>query len=224
MTPRKRSSVTQEVDSILGPAPASYAQPEAIVLRFRKHGRRLALPVIALIAVAAAAGFFVGGLADPLSNLAAALGSAVLGFLLGVLPILSWLANRTTVSTRRVIVRRGLMSRARTELSLVRVREVRTRRGPVQRMFGSGDVLLLHGAETLRLEDVPGVQRVADALQELVERNFAQAERLDRAASPYGVPQSNEWPAPTQGPSALGAAQQSFFDPAPGQGDAVGGS
>ena len=221
MTPRKRSSVTQEVDAILGPAPASYTQPEAVVLRFRRHGRALVLPVIALIAIAAAAGFFVGGLADAWSNLAAGIGAAVLALLLGVLPILSWLASRTTVSTRRVIVRRGLLSRARSELALVRVREVRTRRGPLQRMSGAGDVLLLHGAESLVLEDVPGAQRVADALQELVERNFAQAERIDRAAGPFGAAGGAVAPG---APGASGAPGQSFFSPsAPGSGAATGG-
>lgn len=213
MAPRKRNSVTQEVDAILGPAPASYTQPEVVVLRFRRHGKRLVLPVIVLLAIAATAGFFVGGLAEPLWNIAAGLGAALLGLVLGVLPILSWLASRTTVSTRRVIVRRGLLSRARSELALARVREVRSHRGPIQRMFGSGDIILLHGAESLRLEDVPGTKRIVEALQELVERNFAQAERDDRAAQQsaaaqtFGAPQLFAGQQPADGAQPFGGAQ-----------------
>lgn len=177
MAARKHTTVTQDVDAVLGPAPASYAQPEVVVLRFRRHGRRLVLPVIVLVALAGAAGFWVGSFNDPWIDLAAAAVAAALGLLLGIMPVLTWLAGTTTVSTRRVIVRRGLFVRSRTELALTRVREVRTRRSPAQRLFGAGDVLLLHGAETLRLEDVPAVTRTADAMQDLMVRNYAQAER-----------------------------------------------
>ncbi|WP_240423201.1 PH domain-containing protein [Leucobacter sp. wl10] len=176
----KPRSVTAEVESILGPAPASYAQPEAAVLRFRRHGRRLVPPAIAMLAAAAAAGYWVGALPAVWMNLLAAAGAALLGLLLGVLPVLAWLAHRTTVTTRRVIVRRGLFVHRRSEVSLSRVREVRTRRGPLQRLRGSGDIELLHGAESMRLEDVPGVQVVADALRELMERNYEHATRLQQ--------------------------------------------
>lgn len=181
-TPR---SVTAEVDSILGPAPASYTQPEAVVLRFRRHGWRLVPPVIASAAVAAAAGYWVGSLPEAWMNLLAAVVAALLGLLLGVLPVLSWLAHRTTVTTRRVIVRRGLFVHQRSELALGRVREVKTRRGVLQRLRGAGDVELLHGTERMRLDDLPGAQGIADALRELVERNYAHATRTEqRLAAP----------------------------------------
>ncbi|QBE48620.1 PH domain-containing protein [Leucobacter triazinivorans] len=185
-TPR---SVTAEVESILGPAPAGYTQPEAVVLRFRRHGWRLAPPVIALAAVAAAAGYWVGNLPEAWMNLLAAGVAVLLGLLLGVLPVLAWLAHRTTITTRRVIVRRGLFVHQRSELALGRVREVKTRRGVLQRVRGAGDIELLHGAESLRLDDLPGVQGIADALRELVERNYVHATRLEQrlAASVAGA-------------------------------------
>lgn len=188
----KPRSVTAEVESILGPAPASYSQPEVAVIRFRRHGRRLVPPVIVLLAVAAAAGYWVGALPAAWMNLLAGAGAALLGLLLGVLPVLAWLAHRTTVTTRRVIVRRGLFVHQRSEVSLGRVREVRTRRGLLQRLRGSGDIELLHGAESLRLDDVPGVQRIADALRELMERNYEHATRVQQrlAAQPAGAQQT----------------------------------
>lgn len=212
MTPRKHSSVTQEVDAVLGPAPAAYAQPEVIVLRFRRHGSRLVLPVIALVAVAAAAGYWVGSFGDSWLDLTAAAVAAALAFLLGLMPILTWLAGTTTVSTRRVIVRRGLFVRSRSELPLSRVREVRTRRSPLQRILGAGDVLLFHGAETLRLESVPAATKLADALQDLMERNFAQAERAERAA--FGQPLPGVGVAQTGG-VGFGGAPQSGVGPSP---------
>lgn len=172
--------MTAEVESVLGPAPASYSQPEIVVLRFRRHGRRLVWPVLALIAIAGAAGFWVGALPAAWMNLAAAAGGILLALLLGVLPVFSWLAHRTTVTTRRVIRRQGLFSRQRSEVPLGRVREVRSRRGLGQRVWGAGDIELLHGAESLTLVDVPGSERVADALQELMERNYEHSARVEQ--------------------------------------------
>jgi len=183
MPRRHASSVTAEVDSALGPVPSSYAQPETVVLRFRRHGRRLAFPVLVLIADAAAAGYWVGALPTGWMNALAAVGALVLGLLLGVGPILSWLTRRTTVTTRRVISHEGVFVRHRSEAPLGRVREVRSRRGPLQRLFGAGDIDLLVGPESLRLRDVPGVAVAVDALQELMERNFEHSTRALQRAS-----------------------------------------
>lgn len=169
--------LTAELEAALGPAPAAYARPEVVVLRMRRHGRRLVLPVIVLIAVAGAAGYWAGALPEPWMNLAAGAGAVLIALLLGLLPVLSWLSRRVTVTSRRVIIREGAFARHRSEVALVRVREVRTRRSLGQRMWGSGDIELMVGAESTRLVDVPSVTTVADALQELVERNYEHGAR-----------------------------------------------
>lgn len=147
---------------------------ESPVLRLRRHGRALTLPVLIMLLVAAAAGFFVGGLPEAWMNWAAGVGAILVFVLLGLMPLLSWLSNRVVVTDRRVIVRRGLLVHHRSEVPLSRVREVRSKRGPLQRMFGSGDIELHVGtdAPTL-LRDVPGPVAAVDALQVLVEREFA---------------------------------------------------
>ncbi|QIM17244.1 PH domain-containing protein [Leucobacter insecticola] len=164
--------MTADVDSSLGPAPASFTRPEVLVLRFRRQGSRLVFPVLVLLAAAAAAGYWVGAFPEPWMNALAAVGAAALGLLLGVFPILAWLAQRTTVTSRRVIVRRGFFVRHRAEVAFARVREVRSRRNVAQRVRGSGDIDLLVGSERITLKDVPGVEAVIDALQELSERNY----------------------------------------------------
>lgn len=173
MSARRAPQLTAQVESALGPAPESLSRPEVRVLRFRRHGRRLVFPVMLLAAIAAAAGYFVGALPEAWMNVLALTGAAVLAFLLGILPIFSWLATRTTITTRRVIANSGFFTRQRSEISLDRVREVRTRQGMWKRMWGAGDIDLLVGAEMVRLRDVAGVRAVSDALQELVQRNFA---------------------------------------------------
>lgn len=148
-------------------------QVEMPILSLRRHGRALTLPVLVLLALAAAAGYFVGRLPESWMNWAAGLGAVALSLLLGIGPLLSWLVNRSSITTRRVVLRRGFFVHRRTEIPLSRVREVRLKRGPLQRMFRSGDVELVVGAKTPTvLRDVPGVMVVADALQELIEADY----------------------------------------------------
>ncbi|MHA3683307.1 PH domain-containing protein [Leucobacter sp. HY1908] len=177
MAQRRHLSVTAEVERALGPPPPQLAEPEAVVLRVRPHGRRLLLPVVLVAAVAAATGYWVGTLPAAWMNTLAGIGAVVLVLLVGLLPLLSWLTHRTTVTSRRVIVRSGLFVRHRSEVPLSRVREVRTRRGPMQRLWGSSDIVLLVGNESVMVRDVPGAAVVAEALQDLMERNYAHATR-----------------------------------------------
>lgn len=149
------------------------AEAETVVVRLRRHGRRLVLPVIVLLALAAASGYWIGALPEAWMNWAAAAAAILLALLLGIGPVLAWLSTRATITTRRVILRRGFLVHHRSELPLSRVREVRSRRGIVQRMFGSGDVELVVGNEPpLVLRDIPGPVAAADTLQELIERNY----------------------------------------------------
>lgn len=169
--------------------PEPPVQVETVIVRLRRHGRRLVLPVLVLIAIAAASGFWVGTLPEPWMNWAAMAGAILLALLLGIGPILGWLADRVILTNRRVILRRGLFVHRRAKVPLSRVREVRSRRGPVQRMHGSGDVELLVGAEPpIVLRDVPAPGLLVDALQELIEQNYGRAGATD------GVP--GEQPSP----------------------------
>lgn len=155
------------------PAPPSAAQlgPEEVVVRVRRHGRHLTVPIALLFAVAGAGGFFIGSLSETWMNLVAAGVALVLVF--GALgPILAWLSRRVVITTRRVIVHSGFFVRHRTEVSLGRVREVRSRQNPVQRMWGSGDIDLYVGAEATRIPDAPGLKQLHAAIQELSERGF----------------------------------------------------
>ena len=148
------------------------AQPEEIIVRVRRHGRHLALPVLLLWLIAGFGGFYIGTLPEPWMNVAAA-GGALALIAFGVIgPLLGWLARRTVVTTRRVIMHRGFFVRHRSEVSLARVREVRSKQNPVQRLWGSGDIDLLVGSESVRLTDVPTVNSIHAAIQELSELSY----------------------------------------------------
>ena len=63
-----------------------------------------------------------------------------------LLPFLAWLTRRTTITTRRVIMRSGIFVRVRTEVLHNRGTEVTVRRTWGQSIFGSGDVRIDIGA------------------------------------------------------------------------------
>lgn len=162
------------------------AQPlgaETVVARVRRHGRKLVLPVLMLFLVVGFGGFFIGSLPETWMNLVAFAGALLLMVFVGIGPILGWLARRVVITNRRVIVHHGFFVRHRGEVSLARVREVRSRQNLVQRMWGSGDIDLYVGAEPTRIPDAPGAKELHAALQELSERSYDEQVR----ASAFGA-------------------------------------
>ncbi|MFT4229253.1 MAG: PH domain-containing protein [Microbacterium sp.] len=172
----------------LTPPPGAPA-PELLVARFRGHARRLAWSALVLIAVAGAAAYFYGNLPAPLQDwmLLTAAGVAVL--LLVVIPFLVWATRGYTITTRRVIVRRGVLTRRSRELSHARGYQIAVRRGPVQRMWGCGTLTLDNGLdEPLRLVDIPDVGLVHEVLVDQVEVSQILAHRDAQTTQPVPPP------------------------------------
>lgn len=144
--------------------------PETVIARTRPHARRLTLPVLILFATVTAFGWYGGRFAEEWQNWTA-LGVAIaLVFFATLLPFLAWLGHRYTITTRRVIARRGLFVSQRQDVYLARVSDVRMRRTPLQAAFGSGNIRVVAGPElTVVLHDVPSARLVADLLGELTE-------------------------------------------------------
>lgn len=147
---------------------------ETIVARVRPHARRLTLPVLILFATSTAYGWFGGRFAEAWQN-QLAFGVAVALVLFGtLLPFFAWLGHRYTITTRRIIARRGFVNRHRQDLYLTRVTAVRMRRNPVQAAFATGNVFVESGSElTLELHDVPSAKLVAALVGELTEHTPA---------------------------------------------------
>lgn len=151
------------------PAPGA-ATPELRVARLRSHARRLLWPAVLLIAVGAAVGFFTGNVPTPFEEWMLWAAAAVIVLLLVVVPYLSWLAHTYTITTRRVVEQRGLIGRSRTEIAHARGYTIAERRGPLQRLFGAGTLILSNGVDApMRLTDVPSVRLVHEVLADQVE-------------------------------------------------------
>jgi len=142
----------------------------------------LIIPAVLLIAAAGGTGYAVGVLPEPWQRLAAG-GVALLVVLFGsFLPFLAWLTRRTTITTRRIILRSGVFARLRQELLHSRGYDVTVRRTWVQSAFGSGDVRINTGHDhPVVLRDVPKPQLVQSALHELMEHTNTQIADRRRA-------------------------------------------
>lgn len=146
------------------------AEPERVVAKFRAHGRRLFFPTILLIAVAGATGYFSSWFPVEWQNWAVLAAGALLAVLFFLVPAVRWLSTRYVITTRRIILRRGLLVNTRSELMLVRAGDITVRKSLLQAMFRSGDVRIGTGpGEFSVLRDVPRADLVSEVIGDLLE-------------------------------------------------------
>ncbi len=160
--------------------------PERVIAHVRPHARALALPSILLIAACGGAAYGVTALDEEWQRLAALVGAALVVVLLFLLPLVRWLGTHYLITTRRVVLRTGLIARTRQELLHGRIYDVRLRQTPLQRLFRSGDVLINTGLDTpVVLRDAPRALLVQEALGDLMEASTSSvaAQRRQTAAT-----------------------------------------
>ena len=151
------------------------ADGESIVIDVRPHARALVGPVLVLLATAGVGGFVAGRVPAGDLQTAGRLAVGVLGLLVvlrgAVLPFLRWRATRVVVTDRRVLTRSGILSRTGRDVPLSRVDDLAFSRTLVDRLFGSGTVVLSPAGDRpeLVLRAVPRVVELQRRLSELVE-------------------------------------------------------
>jgi len=147
--------------------------PETVVARLRPHSRALFFPTVALLADIGAVSYFAGSLPEEWMNLLLLAAGAVVALLLFVVPVLRWLSQNDTITTRRVVIRSGILVRSRQELLHSRGYDVTVRQAGLQLLFRSGDVLINTGNEhPVVLRDVPNADLVQSALHDLMDASF----------------------------------------------------
>ena len=150
--------------------PPGVPTEELLIARLRSHARRLFWSALVLIGVFGATAYFYDNLPAGLENwmLLSAAGLVVL--LVVVVPFIVWYSQSTTVTTRRVIAHQGIGARRRREMSHARGYTIAVRRGPLQRLWGTGTITLSNGVdEPLRLANVPNVTLVHETLADQIE-------------------------------------------------------
>jgi membrane protein YdbS with pleckstrin-like domain len=153
---------------------------ETVVVDTRTHVKALLMPLIALIALLAAAIFLarqVGDSADGKVGWAVWIIAALGAMFLVVIPFLNWLTASYTVTTRRLITRNGILTRRGHDIPLARISDVAYEHGLLDRMLGCG-TLIISDASTngsVQLHDIPRVEdthrKINQLLNDLHHRN-----------------------------------------------------
>ena len=87
-----------------------------------------------------------------------------------VIPFLRWLISTYTFTNRRLITRKGLLTRRGHDIPLNRISDISYEKGLIDRIFGCGTLVISDASETGRVElhDIPRVEEVQLVLNDLV--------------------------------------------------------
>lgn len=142
---------------------------EHVVIHKHPHWKMLVLPVLVLLVTVGAGAYLASLVSDQPWHLAAwiALGAvaAVLIIWFTVVPLIRWRTTHFVVTSQRVLVREGVLSRSGIDIPLDRVNSVQFRHTFFQRLLGCGTLVIESASdEPLEFDDIPQVERVHSLL------------------------------------------------------------
>ena len=178
--------------------PSEFAEPgadaERIIARLRPHARVLFWPSFLLIAGIGGIAYYYGSFAEEWQNLLLLAGGGALLLLIWLLPLLAWLGKRYIITTRRIVMRTGVFTRLRQELLHSRGYDITVRKGALQSMFGSGDVLINTGLDhPVVLRDTPNADLVQGTIHDLMERSMNPIAARRQAEMSQPLDETTRW-------------------------------
>src|SRR5580693_3315807 len=159
---------------------------EHLVLRLHPHWKTLIRPLLVAVLVVAAA--LVVEVVIPSGTAAAAerlvvAAIAILALMLWlIVPVLRWRTTTYELTTRRLKVRSGIVTRRGRDIPLARINDVSFSKGLLDRLLGSGRLVVESAGEhgQIVLTDIPRVEFVQATLFQLVEEEQRRLERNER--------------------------------------------
>jgi membrane protein YdbS with pleckstrin-like domain len=138
---------------------------ERVVMHKHPHWKMLFLPVLAFLVVVGLASFVAALVSAqtwaPWAWLALAVIALALVSWLTIAPLVRWRTTHFVVTTRRVLVREGLIARHGIDIPMSRINSVQFRHTVIERLLGCGTLVIESASdEPLEFEDIPGVERV----------------------------------------------------------------
>jgi uncharacterized membrane protein YdbT with pleckstrin-like domain len=159
------------------------SEGEQTVLLLHPHWKTVLGPFlfVSVVIVAAAVALVL----IPQGRLAApgriAIGVVALGVVIswGAIPLLRWRTTTYQLTTRRLRLRRGILSRSGRDFPLTRISDVSFQHGLIDRLLGTGQLTVESAGEhgQLVLTEIPHVEKVQAVLFQLVEDEQARLAR-----------------------------------------------
>jgi uncharacterized membrane protein YdbT with pleckstrin-like domain len=157
-------------------APDGYpTDDERSVLLVHPHWKTILGPLILLVITVAAALTLIvvipSGSAAKWERLAVGVVALVVLITWVLVPVLRWRTTTYELTTRRLRLRDGVISRNGRDFPLLRISDVSFSYGPVDRLLGCGKLVVESAGEhgQLVLHEIPHVQQVQGTLFQLVE-------------------------------------------------------
>jgi uncharacterized membrane protein YdbT with pleckstrin-like domain len=161
----------------------SLSEGEQFVLRLHPHWKTLVKPffIVAVIIAAAIAALIMLPPRSSLDAVRDGIGIVVLVAVIvwGVVPLLRWRTTSYELTTRRLRLRQGILSRSGRDFPLTRISDVSFSHGLIDRLLGCGNLIVESAGEhgQLILNQIPQVEQVQATLFQLVGE---EQERLAR--------------------------------------------
>src|SRR5260370_19631585 len=164
----------------------SLSEGEQFVLRLHPHWKTLLrLLFVLVVIVVATSGVTI--LLPTGSSLAAAriaIGAVALlaATIWCAVPLLRWKTTSYELTTRRLRLRAGILTRTGRDFPLIRISDVSFSHGLIDRLLGCGRLVVESAGEhgQLVLNEIPEVERVQATLFQLVEDEQARLAREER--------------------------------------------
>ena len=167
---------------------ATLSEGERLVLKLHPHWKTLLRPIgVQAVIVAAALALLIFAMPHLRTHAAiirlgigaVALAATMIWF---VVPLLRWSTTSYELTTRRLRLRKGILSREGRDFPLIRISDVSFSHGLLDRLLGCGRLVVESAGEhgQLVLTEIPRVAEVQSALFQLVEDEQTRLARDER--------------------------------------------
>ncbi|HWR46291.1 MAG TPA: PH domain-containing protein [Pseudonocardiaceae bacterium] len=142
---------------------------ERVLVHTHPHWKMLVLPVLAFLVIVGLGSYAAGWIAGQSWRFSGWIGLAVLGGIgvlwLTVTPLLRWRTTHFVLTTRRVLVREGVLTRSGIDIPINRINSVQFRHSLIDRILGCGTLIVESASdEPLEFDDIPQIERVHSLL------------------------------------------------------------
>jgi uncharacterized membrane protein YdbT with pleckstrin-like domain len=138
---------------------------EQVVMHKHPHWKKVLLPVLVLLLVVGVGSYVAALMALQTWAPWAWITLGVIGLVLivwfTVVPVLRWRTTHFVVTTERVLIREGVLTRTGIDIPMRRINSVQIRHSVIDRILGCGTLIIESASEEpLEFDDVPGVEEV----------------------------------------------------------------
>jgi uncharacterized membrane protein YdbT with pleckstrin-like domain len=164
----------------------SLSEGERFVLRLHPHWKTLLRPFVLLVLIVAVAVVVLvvlpAGRNLAIARIAIGAVALVAAIIWAGIPLLRWKTTSYELTTRRLRLRAGILTRTGRDFPLVRISDVSFSHGLIDRLVGAGRLVVESAGEhgQLVLNEIPQVEHVQATLFQLVQDEQERLAREER--------------------------------------------